>query len=45
VPTFVASNVAELELWRDGRRGKVLSMAAKYWPCILCLEFWEKYDI
>jgi hypothetical protein len=31
VPRSAANNVAELELGRDSRRGKVLSTIAKYW--------------
>jgi hypothetical protein len=35
VSRFSANNMAELELGRDSRRGKVLSMIAKYWLCLL----------
>jgi hypothetical protein len=41
VPRFSAINVAELEIRRDSRRGKVLSMIAKYWLRLLCMDFLE----
>jgi hypothetical protein len=31
MPRSAANNVAELELGRDSRKGKVLSTIAKYW--------------
>jgi hypothetical protein len=31
IPRFEASGVAEVELGRDSRRGKVLCLAVKYW--------------
>jgi hypothetical protein len=41
VPRFAANNMAELELGRDSRRGKVLSMTAKYWLCLLHTDAFE----
>jgi hypothetical protein len=31
IPIFAANAVAEIELGRDSRRGKVLCLAVKYW--------------
>jgi hypothetical protein len=31
IPKFAANGVAEFELGRDSRRGKVLRLAMKYW--------------
>jgi hypothetical protein len=31
IPKFAANGVAELELGRDSRRGKVMSILVKYW--------------
>jgi hypothetical protein len=31
IPRFAANKVAEIELGRDSRRGKVLCLAVKYW--------------
>jgi hypothetical protein len=31
IPRFAANGVAEIELGRDSRRGKVLCLAVKYW--------------
>jgi hypothetical protein len=35
---FSANGAAELELRRDSRRGKVMSMMVKYWQKILQME-------
>jgi hypothetical protein len=37
-PRFVANGVAELELSRDSRRGKVMSTLVKYWQRILQMD-------
>jgi hypothetical protein len=41
MPRSAANNVAELELGRDSRRGKVLSMIAKYWLRLLRMDSLE----
>jgi hypothetical protein len=38
IPRFAANGVAELELGRDSRRGKVLCVAVKYWLRILQMD-------
>jgi hypothetical protein len=40
MPSSGANNMAQLELGRD-RRGKVLSMIAKYWLRLLCMALWK----
>jgi hypothetical protein len=40
-PRFAANSVAELELGRDNRRGKVLSTVAKYWLRLLRMDSLE----
>jgi hypothetical protein len=41
VPRYTANNVAELELWRDIRRGRVMNMIVKYWLRLLCMDSLE----
>jgi hypothetical protein len=41
MPRSAANNVAELELERDSKRGKVLSMIAKYWLRLLRMDSLE----
>jgi hypothetical protein len=41
VPRSAANNMAELELGRDSRRGKVLSTIVKYWLCLLYMDSLE----
>jgi hypothetical protein len=41
VPRFEASNLAELELGRDSRRGNVLSSIEKYWLRLLRMNYLE----
>jgi hypothetical protein len=38
IPRFAANGVAELELGRDSRRGKVMSTSVKYWQRILQMD-------
>jgi hypothetical protein len=38
IPRFAEDGVAELELGRDSRRGKVLCFAVKYWQRILLVD-------
>jgi hypothetical protein len=38
IPSFAANGVAELELGRDSRRGKVMSTLVKYWQRILQMD-------
>jgi hypothetical protein len=38
IPRFAANGVAELELGRDSRRGKVLCIAVQYWQITLQMD-------
>jgi hypothetical protein len=38
IPRFATNGVAELELGRDNRRGKVMSILVKYWQGILQMD-------
>jgi hypothetical protein len=38
VPRCVANGAAEIELGRDSRRGKIMSLTLKYWHRILCMD-------
>jgi hypothetical protein len=38
IPSFAANGVAELELGRDSRRGKVMSTLVKHWQRILQMD-------
>jgi hypothetical protein len=38
ISRFAANGVAELELGRDSRRGKVMSTLVKYWQRILQMD-------
>jgi hypothetical protein len=38
IPRFAANGVAEVELGRDSRRGKVLCRAVKYWQRTLQMD-------
>jgi hypothetical protein len=38
VPRRAANGAAEIELGRDSRRGKTMSLTLKYWQRILCMD-------
>jgi hypothetical protein len=38
VPRCAANGAAEIELGRDSRRGKTISVILKYWQRILCMD-------